>query len=173
VESTVSPGERFAQKNCSFIDSVTKKPALGFRRVPIARWYRDGRSLAISAFASPDRRTGLREGSRPRDLLSAVPSVLLNRCVTESVSFHNRIPSTCASANNGSRGRDPSRGVAFNRAPLGALSTWSRRVPAKWSDCPGPTAAAPRPARSIGTRGARSCLASSPSKARARNALNP
>jgi hypothetical protein len=35
---------------CSFIDRVTKKAALSSRRVPIARWYLDERSLAISAF---------------------------------------------------------------------------------------------------------------------------
>jgi hypothetical protein len=42
------------------MDRVTKKAALGSRRVSIARWYLDGRSLAISAFVMRRRINSLR-----------------------------------------------------------------------------------------------------------------
>ena len=50
MESTVSSGERFALKNCSFIENQ-EEAALGFRRVPTARWYLDAVCLAISAWS--------------------------------------------------------------------------------------------------------------------------
>ena len=63
MKSTVSPGERFALRNCSFIDRVTQKAALSFRKVPMARWDLDGHSLAISAFdpRKPNSQQGHKE----------------------------------------------------------------------------------------------------------------